>query len=152
MSVHRARHSLAGADSGWEPIEQLNRTDGDVSLIFIAPNAIMYSEKVHDPVFKANGTRMWSNSSNQEIWYRANKDLVILGCVDQVQECNPVSGQCTDLTAKAHISAQNKAFDPPRNFRQIATAARIVLYQLRLNMGDSVDYLGTAGRSSGLRH
>ncbi|KAI8710968.1 hypothetical protein NCS52_01510200 [Fusarium sp. LHS14.1] len=137
------RYSLAGADSAWEPIEQLNRTDGDVSLIFIAPNAIMYSEKIHDPVFKANGTRLWSNSSNQEIWYRANKDLVILGCVDQVQECNPASGQCTDLTAKAHISAQSEAFDPPLNVRQIATTARIVLYQLGLNMGNSVDYLGT---------
>ncbi|KAL8725056.1 MAG: hypothetical protein Q9166_007587 [cf. Caloplaca sp. 2 TL-2023] len=83
-----------------DPIPALNRTDADITLIFLAPNAVSYIRPVLDPWFKAtlpfettdlngiNGTR-----------YSADQWVGVLACADQFQFGNPANGKSTLLTS-----------------------------------------------------
>ena len=50
----RSFEAIAGTDSrGWIPIPALQRTDADVTIIFLAPNAVGYTSPVYDPLYVA---------------------------------------------------------------------------------------------------
>ncbi|KAI9741904.1 MAG: hypothetical protein M1834_000293 [Cirrosporium novae-zelandiae] len=85
--------------NSWIPIEQFNRTDGDVSIFWIAPNSVRFSQPVYDPVFQATSLGgSYISSQGQNIsWYTADYWVSVLGCVDQHQYCNPNNGNCGPL-------------------------------------------------------
>jgi hypothetical protein len=97
--------SDVGRSSGWEPIPPLNRTDADVTLIFIAPNSVVYETPVDDPVFSAHST----NSSivisvlegQSTVFYESDYYLGIIGCAEQHQVCN--GDICTALSAHTEV-------------------------------------------------
>ena len=89
-----ATYSLADRVSPWQPIPDLNRTDGDVTLIMLNQNDIYYEVPSDDPWIPAH-----TKTNKGDIYirdYYAN----LLGCVDQYQVCNPNTGHsaCTKLS------------------------------------------------------
>ena len=46
--------AFEGGSNSWTVTPDLNRTDADVSIVAIAPNAIKFDEMVDDPVFAAH--------------------------------------------------------------------------------------------------
>jgi hypothetical protein len=90
---------MAGdANPVWIPAPQLNRTDADVSLFFLAPNSIEYDSPVDDPWFSAHReTNVTRNGVFYE-WFFTDYFIHVLGCVDQYQFCNPTTENCTPLS------------------------------------------------------
>jgi hypothetical protein len=83
--------------NSWEPIAELNRSDADVSVIFINQNSIKYNEPVDDVVFSAHMPRAISLGSASIPYYTSDYFTNVIGCTDQVQICNP-STRCSPLT------------------------------------------------------
>lgn len=97
-------HSDVGISipSSWEPVSPLNRTDADITLIFIASNSVMYDTPVDDPVFSAHAISNLniSDSEGQKVvLYEADYYLGVIGCASQHQVCN--GDTCTALSARA---------------------------------------------------
>ncbi|KAL8924268.1 MAG: hypothetical protein Q9172_002741 [Xanthocarpia lactea] len=88
-------HAAAGL-SAWTPIPELNRTDSDISLFILAPNSIRYEAPVKDPFFSAN---LPFDLGEGETLYVADHYLDVMACTEQHQYCNPVTSECTPLTA-----------------------------------------------------
>lgn len=83
--------------NSWEPIAELNRTNADVSVIFINQNSIKYNEPVDDVVFSAHVSRTVSLGSTSIPYYLGDYFTNVIGCTDQVQICNPLT-TCSPLT------------------------------------------------------
>lgn len=108
---------------GYQPIAALNKTDADLSMSFIAANAMKYLTQVNDPVFGAhdpldvNGTTV----------YMADVYVTVLGCSEQYRICNPVSSVCTPFLGSFQLmnalAANQDGLD--FTFRQNATAYRL---------------------------
>jgi hypothetical protein len=77
--------------SGFEPIPELNRTDGDVTL-WALHNRALYTDAVLDPWFKST-TNITFGAANLS---KADMTLSVLGCVEQYQFCN-TEKNCTKL-------------------------------------------------------
>ena len=77
-------------DSGFIPIRELNRTDADVTLIFLT-NFAIYPEEVTDPFFNAtNQTRPGE--------FMADSPIAVMGCTEEHQLCDPVTKICSPFT------------------------------------------------------
>ncbi|KAH0170655.1 hypothetical protein KCU67_g2540, partial [Aureobasidium melanogenum] len=83
--------------NSWVPIPELNRTDADVSVIFINQNSIKYNGPVDDVVFSAHTSRAISLGSAEIPYYVGDYFTNVIGCIDQVQICK-TSTQCSPLT------------------------------------------------------
>ena len=85
----------------WDPTPELNRTDADVVLIMVAPNAIRFSTPSDDPFFPAHINYTFSvpdGGTNGSItFYSSDFTMNVMGCTEQYQFCNPLNGRCTDL-------------------------------------------------------
>jgi len=83
----------------WNPIPALNRSDAEVTLVFLVANSISYLTPVDDPFFAAHYKP--SNST----YYQSDNNVTVLGCIDQHEYCLPdetdVQGNpfCTGLWA-----------------------------------------------------
>lgn len=87
---------LAGQNgSDFIPISQLNRTDADVTLIFLS-NFAYYPEPVTDLFF--NATVPVEGSIGGSTTYTAGMPIAVMGCTEQHQLCDPVAGTCSPLT------------------------------------------------------
>jgi hypothetical protein len=97
--------SEAGQSSDWEPIPPLNRTDADVTLIFIAPNSILYESPVDDPVFSAHLTNskltIPALEGQSTVFYAPDYYLGVVGCAEQHQVC--YGDTCTALSAHKEV-------------------------------------------------
>lgn len=80
--------------AGWNPIKELNRTDADMSAIYLTLHSILYKYPVDDPLFTAHDSTVLSSST----CYRADFDATVVACADQFQFCR--------LTDTAHNSTQ----------------------------------------------
>jgi hypothetical protein len=86
--------------NAWFPIPELNRTDADVTLMFVMSNSIYYDVPNTDPIFSATlveDTLVVTSDQNVTI-YTSNSWVTVLGCVEQYQFCNPLTGNCTPLS------------------------------------------------------
>lgn len=97
---HSAFDSTGGdGDSNlWYPVDTLMRKDGDLSLMFLSANNLLYYGAVEDPIFLATkfiGSVMEDGKNNT--FYTSNYWVNVLGCVDQRQFCNPTNHACTKL-------------------------------------------------------
>ncbi|KAL8819482.1 MAG: hypothetical protein Q9223_002094 [Gallowayella weberi] len=94
-----ALSSFTASPNGWVPIPALNRSDGDVTLVLLAANSIVYENPVTDPFFAA--TTEYSSVLNdglERTFYTPDSLVSGIACVDQHQFCNPANRKCTPLT------------------------------------------------------
>lgn len=109
-----------GGSPIWDPIAPFNRTDGDVSLHFLAQTSVMYTKPVRDPLFSA--TTAMPFSDNFTIWL-PDRNVSVLGCMDQYRICNSDHGACTPLSGI--IALDNAITRIGLNDAQSATALRL---------------------------
>ncbi|KAI3320863.1 hypothetical protein HD806DRAFT_547041 [Xylariaceae sp. AK1471] len=84
--------SIISSLSEFMPIPQLARTDGDVSLVFLSGNGILFTERMDDEWYRATvpGSGISSNEdpNSQTAIFKPEEAASPLGCVDQYQWCN----------------------------------------------------------------
>jgi hypothetical protein len=131
--------------SGWVPVDELARTEADVTLMFLAPNSIKYFEANDDPFFGANVRRnAGSVAGDDVIYYVSDNNVNVLGCTDQYQYCHPEDPKkCTKLTdyANAWVSIYDDKLG--LNDIQQMVASRIAL----ISRGFSIHH-GIGGRGA----
>ena len=104
--VLRATSAFLGGNSTnqWHPIPELLVTDGDVTVLFLSSNDILFLNKTADPWYSAQTFYRYLPGilDNVPIPTYAHDDAVrALGCIERIQFCNPnVPGNssCTPLT------------------------------------------------------
>lgn len=85
---------------GWLPIDELARTDADISLVFLAANGMQFYESNTDPLFRATVPMDAGSTASIDASYFLSDNYVnVLGCTDQYQYCHPDdTSKCTPLT------------------------------------------------------
>lgn len=122
--------AYAGAShGGWDPIPALNRTDGDVSILFLTPNSITYQEPVTDPFYSATTPNTVLVGDVNMTFYSPDYWVYVMACVDQHQFCNPTTNNCTPLTGAYTLGTTTNVFRNLNfNAAQYATAVHISLH------------------------
>lgn len=129
--------------SFWKPVPALLQTNSDVSLFFLAANALAYGAPVSDPFFSANIPYTLPGPGNINTTVYFSDDYVnVLGCVDQHQYCNPNNNKCTPLMGSESIIDEILALNI--SIKQLTIAALITSKQPGLSVFNSVN-----GRGSG---
>ena len=123
----RTNHSMLssmiyfpGGPPVWDPIAPFKRTDADVSLHFLAQTNVVYTRPVHDPLFSA--TTAMPMSDNLTMWL-PDRNVSVLGCIDQYRICNSHHGACTPLSGV--IALEDAITKIGLNDAQLATAFRL---------------------------
>ena len=111
---------LPGGVSLWDPITPLKRTDADVSLHFLGQTSVMYHQPVLDPMFSA--TTAMPYSDNGTFWV-PDRNVSVLGCIDQYRICNSDRGACTPLSGVIDLYSAITRIG--LNDAQLATALRL---------------------------
>ena len=121
--LDRIGYQVYGIPAGylfWHPITPLQLFDGDVTVVFLSTNNIVYEASVGDPWFSAH--RPVHNLSAP--FYAADLDVSVMGCVDQVQICQParrnIELDCTELSS-AEVVGYESLHSLQLNDRQSAT-------------------------------
>jgi len=81
--------------STFAPISQLNRSDADVTLVFLT-NFANYPQPVTDVFF--NATVPVDHGFGSSTTYIAGEAVAVMGCTEQHQLCNPVTSTCSPFT------------------------------------------------------
>ena len=81
--------------SNFAPISQLNRSDADVTLIFLT-NFANYPRPVTDVFF--NATVPVDRGLGSSTTYTAGEAVAVMGCTEQHQLCDPVTSTCSPFT------------------------------------------------------
>ncbi|KAF2679340.1 hypothetical protein K458DRAFT_490655 [Lentithecium fluviatile CBS 122367] len=130
-------------ENTWHPDRAVLRDDGDVSLMFISANNILYYGKVEDPIFAATSEikTVPDNGKNVTL-YTSDYFVNPPGCVDQHQFCNPANQRCTKLDSydSAVRSAQTDLELNPMQYGTVST--------LSLNLYLSIISQSIGGRGS----
>ena len=110
----------------WTPIDELMRHDGDVTVMFLAANSLLYLDEVLDPWFQATASEntILQNGVG-DTYYSSDYYTSPLGCVDQFQFCNPITTDCTNLTSYYH--AVYESWNLNMTPTQLVTIARMSL-------------------------
>ncbi|ETN39471.1 uncharacterized protein HMPREF1541_05695 [Cyphellophora europaea CBS 101466] len=133
---------------GWAPIPELARSDADVTLIFLAANAIKYYEANSDPFYSSNfeanaGTLLGSDVR----YYIADEFVSVMGCTDQYQYCHPSSrsgpDKCTPLADYA--TAWASIYDDKLSFNDVQ---QLVASRIGLNSRGFSIHHGIGGRGA----
>ncbi|CAM1510732.1 Fc.00g082450.m01.CDS01 [Cosmosporella sp. VM-42] len=137
-----ARNKFSDAKNiSWNPASGLNRTDADVSLIFLAPNSVVYARAVHDPVFQANGTKQKPLVYENDRVFRADNSFIFIACADQHQFCSQAADKCSQLDGI--LGNWESPFVQEGLTSQFATANRLRLHAQANIMEESVKTLGS---------
>ena len=75
--------SDASYQNDFDPIPQLNRSDGDGTLYFLSSNALQFPTQCNDPVFSAHTADPGVSFSN-ETFFLADNPAGVVGCLEQV--------------------------------------------------------------------
>ena len=122
LSVDELSHSTefsvnTPVEKSWTPIQQLNRTDAEVSLYFLGADSISFTEPVDDPWFSAHRAL----EIKDQTYYLSDTIMRIVGCAEQQQFCNlnlnANESSCTPLTAQ--WPALNAAFGHDMGFSEL---------------------------------
>lgn len=120
----------------WQPIPGLVRDDADLSVIFVAVNAVRFSEPNSDPVFGANIEHL-NPETGALMWYDSDRYVSPIACIDRYQFCEPSGGSCTDLVGHTQLdSAARSSLD--FNVFQHATAQRLFLLAPFLSIREAI--------------
>ena len=132
-------------NNSWIPIPSLNRTDADVSLVFITANLVTYSTPVNDVVFQANGSiKNPIEQGNGQPMYISDFNARIIACADQREFCNPTNGVCSGLDG--YLGSATQPFSSESTAKQLATALRIQRLSEVYTIEGSVKQLGNSGK------
>jgi hypothetical protein len=105
--------SVMVEQSSFSPIPQLSLSDANVYLFFLTSSAVVFTEKVEDPWYRANrtGGQMYEaaliGGQGNVTTYRQDKPGSPLGCVERHQYCFPGARddrRCTPLTSSGDLS------------------------------------------------
>jgi len=99
----------------WVPVPAINRSDADISLLFLAPNAIRFEEPCDDPVFGAHILV----SNNATSYYTSDLWVSVLACAEQHRVCNPTNGVCTKPVGVDQLLPVAVAADSGLNFNLV---------------------------------
>ena len=134
------------ATAGWLPIPELARKDADISLIFLAPNAIKFYELNTDPMFSATIAADAGSTSQVDASYFLSDEFVnVMACTDQYQYCHPQNpSKCTPLTDYA--TAWLSIYSPELHLNKIqqAVASRIALQSRTLSIHHGISGRGAS--------
>jgi hypothetical protein len=109
--------------STFQAVPQLERSDADVSLLFLAQN-VSYTGPIDDPWFYAKMSVALVGGQTQKFYGTApDSPVSVVGCTEQHQLCNPVTSQCTGLSGLSGV-LHHKWDSLGFNERQIATYNR----------------------------
>ena len=135
-----SRGALGITGDNWIPIPELNRTDADVTLLFLGQSNVFDRTPVLDPWFMA--TNSISPSSNTTFYVDDGLPHV-LGCIEQFQLCIQARTKCTPLTGKDALPDALRAMQMSDVQRNIS----FILYNeiVSLTMGN---ILGSHGSSA----
>jgi hypothetical protein len=106
--------------SAFDPISELNRSDADVTLLFLT-NRVAYTGEVKDPWFKA--TSQGNTSWGFENVYFPDETVSGIGCTEQFQFCN--GEKCSPMNGFFALDPENP---PDIEFNKLQSAT----YQLML--------------------
>ena len=111
-----------------EPVSALNNSNADLSLVFIAPNSVYYSEPCSDPVFSANSYYSNTDGDVTVEGYYPDYWVSVLGCSEQYRICDPNTNQCTPKQGLMQL--QNSFYEnrggPDLNDVQNAIGQRLI--------------------------
>ena len=123
--------ATAGFNSGqgtFIPVPAINRTDADLSLVFLTPNAVTYENPCDDALFAAHYHVETTSLGINLSYYTADRYVNVLGCTEQYRVCNPDNGVCTDNLGV--MQTQNAVSENGKGLRlnaaQTATAIRLI--------------------------
>lgn len=91
------------SEGGWVPVDALNRTDADISLLFISSNSIRYTAPCGDPIFSAHYEDNVTSSGVFLEWWTSDIAVSTVGCAEQYKICNPSANKCTDLLGQGQL-------------------------------------------------
>lgn len=128
-----------GYTNAWTPNSAFtSRTDADISLLWLTPNAIIYNFTVYDPWFLTDGSESFTANGENLTYYVPAFYVNMMGCVDQHRFCNPVRDLCTPFGS--YLDVANVLDTIQYNPTQLATAERIGLNLLMALTFNSVTY------------
>lgn len=106
-------------------IPALNRTDADVTIMFLASNAVSYRSPVLDPWFQATFAHNLTDPSGVNFTeYIPDFWVGVLACADQYQFHNPVNGRSTSLTSMIGLVTETGKLE----YNKIQNATLLSLY------------------------
>lgn len=91
--------------SAFLPIPDLTKLDGDIALVFLSGNGVVFSQPTNDDWYRANTpstTRSATGLSGDVQAFRSEEAASPLGCVEQWQWCNgayPTDAGCGPLAS-----------------------------------------------------
>jgi hypothetical protein len=104
-----------------------NRTDADISILFLTPNSISYNASVDDPFFLTGANYTIPVKGEEYTLYAPAYYVNAMGCIEQHRFCNPtVTNLCTPYTAYLNFrDIPGPLTTLNYNPTQLATAERI---------------------------
>ena len=130
--------------SAWLPIPEIHRDDADVTLVFLAANAIKFLEPNSDPLFSANfKVEVPGIDGADNSYYSSDEYVDLLACTDQFQYCDAEDDRrCTPLTG--YMQAWTAINATGMNSVQGLVANRIALYTRELSIHHAIGGRGAA--------
>lgn len=121
-------------DQEWFPNATLYAAqDADVTISFLAANAIKYYYPVYDPVFAAgldgNDTLIIPDGTKNETFYTSHHLIDVMGCIEQYQICI-TDGLCTPMVPVQLIQNATTALltsNNAMNIGRIATLGKLTI-------------------------
>ncbi|KAK8017269.1 hypothetical protein PG991_008345 [Apiospora marii] len=148
------RGSVTQGGSAFIPHHELIRQDGDVTLVFLSGNGLIFVPQANDDWYRAtvpNGRVYHENVTDMLKSYRPEEAASPLGCVEQYQWCrDPSRGQCGDLassldatySAAPWFGLTDKDLDPERPTRLVQARFRPIAWSSKALYGS---LKGTSG-------
>ncbi|KAI0435510.1 hypothetical protein F4803DRAFT_557926 [Xylaria telfairii] len=148
-------------------IPELKRSDGDLTLIFLSGNGVVFAREMNDEWYRATkpGVEFYTpGKSGKQQSYHPDVAASPMGCLEQWQWCNtayPREVGCGPLASfidSAHGAAPlfnltSKDLDPNRPSTSIVSGARLI-WQLLITVGyptsiaDTLGFLGVRALAS----
>lgn len=143
LSAYMAAADYPKGEGIVDPIPQIKTTSSDLSLLFITPNTVRFSEKCYDPVFSA--TRYQVNGTYNSFWY-SDYFVSVVACSEEYQICNPSNNKCTPKLGNYQLQQAMISNEDGLglNAKQNATA-----YRLAIATTHSSIYYATFSRGAG---
>ncbi|KAF2270405.1 hypothetical protein CC78DRAFT_132130 [Lojkania enalia] len=118
----------------FDPIPELRNNHGDIVLIFVSSNSVLYEEQVNDPLFAADTFESPATSllSTQVMRYGANDPTRPVGCLEQFQYCHRRTSRedfCTELGSRQDPKLVDTDFPDANNFQRAALRLLATIYQ-----------------------
>ncbi|ETI28036.1 hypothetical protein G647_00485 [Cladophialophora carrionii CBS 160.54] len=133
-------------DATFMAIPELDPQDADLTIIFLAANAIKYNHPTSDPFFSANFyVDLGSYNGINLSYFSADEYVSAMACADQYQYCNVEDKTlCTPLTGYQQAWAALDATKLNLNEVQYTVASRIALSSRSLSTFHSISGRGAS--------